>query len=133
MAEVDGGVLVAVPGRAWSRRVKGRALPKSALARATPVDVSAVTADERGTPLDAVGLRVWLGVLEPQLEAAVIFESDQTPTISFGSDGVGVALYPHAETLAAAAHEAFAFHSAESAAPGIGARPSTPPALEAAL
>ena len=135
ITEVGDKVLVAVPHSVWGRKVKSRLIPRSALTKACCVEVASVNFDERDSPT-GVSLKVWLGLLDTGLEGALDFDSEEPAALGFGEDCPGVPLMPHAPSLAAAAQDtfAFAFHSADSAAPaGESPLPTRSGALEATL
>ena len=116
VTELGPRVVVAVPHGTWARKVKDRLLPLGTLGRPALLDVAAVTVDDRDQPLPSQALRVWAGLLDVGQEANVTFDGTAAPEFTFGQDPNGVALCPHAPSLAAACSEAYGYHSAESAA-----------------
>ncbi len=113
--------LVAVPGPAWSRAAAGRFLPRTALSKAVQLDVA--VAEE----LDSLGggvVKVWMGYLHAELEAAFqVGESDEPGTQCF-VDEQGEEKFPLAEGLLSAATDHFLMVTAGSAAGGGGPKPA---------
>ena len=113
--------LVAVPGPAWSRAAAGRFLPRAALSKAVQLDVA--VAEE----LDSLGgevVKIWMGYLNVELEAAFqVGESDEPGTQGFVDDQ-GEEKYPLAEGLLSAAADHFLMVTAASAAGGGGPKPA---------
>ena len=116
VTELNDRLVVCVPGAVWHRRAQGRVLGRSALSKATAVDVGACLAEAR-EELVPNALRAWIGLLHPTFEGGVAFSSTSQADYAFGVDSHGQALLPHAGSLAAAAAELFQFETAESGGP----------------
>ena len=121
--EIENKLLVAVPGAAWNRSVNLRYLPKQALSKATLLEVPAAESEE----LESLGggsLRIWMGLLDRQLEeSCTVEENDEPGLLQFGDEGEGRKL-PTPEALIAAANEHFSFVTATS---GVGGDPKATP------
>ncbi|CAE7801360.1 unnamed protein product [Symbiodinium sp. CCMP2592] len=120
VCESEGKIVVAVPGVMWGRKLADRKLPRSALTKASSLEVAAVAADDRGLVVEGTSLRVWVALLENGLAGELLFESGEAPDVPFGQDMQGVTLLPHAASLMTAVQELPGlgpYASAESAAP----------------
>lgn len=115
VAVVDGRVLVALPDEAWARRRQSRRLPSGALKRATSLKVSSCGLGDRSTPSQTPDLKIWVGLLDPELEGAVSYDSE-LPEIDFpGADEQQQV--PYAPALVAVCQDHFTFFTAESQVP----------------
>ena len=112
---VENSVLVAVPELAWATKKKDRVLPGGALKRAVAVEVVSCSQGDRETPSEEPDLKVWVGLLDPKLEASVIY-GDIGANIEFPGEG-DAQMVPFAPGLVALCNDIFAFLSAESQAP----------------
>lgn len=114
--EIENKLLVAVPGAAWNRSVNLRYLPKQALSKATLLEVPAAESEELES-LRGRTLRIWMGLLDRQLEeSCTLEESDEPGLLEFGDEAQGRKL-PTPKALIAAANEHFSFVTATS---GVG-------------
>ena len=118
ISEVGPKLAIAVPGPCWHRRGAKRVLPRTALTRVTAIKVPACFMDQR-SQLATETIRVWVGILDPDLEGLVSFVGP-TPRYAFGRDGDGNSLIPEAEAVAKAANDLFQFMTAVSGAGGDG-------------
>ncbi len=124
---IDGRLLVALPAQAWHRAVSKRKIDPKCLQKPLLVSVEACFATDRGSPIEEeMPLKVWVGFLQAEWEAQLIFDSDQEPEITFGEDPHEEPLLPQAQALAQIVSEHFAFRSAESHA-------AEPPSTESRL
>ena len=114
VSPVEGAVLVAVPSHAWAAKRKDRALPGGSLKKATAVEVVSCTQGDRDTPSAEPDLKVWVGLLDPKLENAVIY-GDIGADIEFPGKG-DLQQVPFAPGLVALCNDIFAFITAESQA-----------------
>ena len=105
--------LVAFPFSAWNRRAAHRRLPAGALVRAHAAEVSACK-DAREEPSDTRTIKLWIGYLNPPLEAGVNFEPYGEACDHVFQDVAGSPATPHAVSLVNAVSEAFSFVSATS-------------------
>ena len=130
IGEVEGRLVVAVPSTAWNRVASKRALPTGALVR--PISVQAEFIDRAPGAGEATAVKkLWLGILAPEFEPHVTFDSSVetiTPDVAF--DPLVTTGYPTAESLAALFDQHFAFASATSGPeqrrkPSRSANPST--------
>lgn len=114
IAELHGKLLVAVPEDVWHRTVARRKLPSRTLSKAVLVAVAACPKQQRNHEEDIVKqLKIWVGLLEPEMEAELNFTEEDGLTYHFGSAN-GDYLVPYAHALVEVASEHFAFASAES-------------------
>ena len=114
LTEQEGRVLVAVPGAVWHKRPMKRVIPRTALWKASCIEVAATGADDRHSDTAVCNIKVWVGYLDPSLEASVDYVSIGADH-PFGHDERGLPLVPHGQALATAVNEVFAFHSAAEA------------------
>ena len=115
VAVVDGRVLVALPDEAWARRRQSRRLPSGALRRPTSLKVSSCGLGDRSTLSQNPDLKIWVGLLDPQPESAVTYDSE-LPEIDFpGADEQQQV--PYAPALVAVCQDHFTFFTAESQVP----------------
>lgn len=116
VTESDGRLVVAVPFATWHRVGARRVLPQRALQRAVVVDIPVI--DRNSSTVLPYSVKVWLGLLAPEWEDAVIFEADQhRGDWDYLFDSAGAFILPAASSLAEAAEQQFAFNTAASAAP----------------
>ncbi|CAE7241416.1 unnamed protein product [Symbiodinium sp. CCMP2592] len=116
LTEQDKKMLVAVPGRVWHKRPPKRLLPRSALVKATALEVGATGADDRYSDVAVGDVKLWVGYLDPKLEADVDYLSTGADH-PFGQDDRGLPLVPHGQGLANAISDVFTFHSAAEGPP----------------
>ena len=113
VARIEGHFLVCVPGSCWHRLTANRLLPKSALGKFTALAIACVKEDARDSPVVDEYIKVWLGLLKPELESCI--EIFRTPEENqFVTEGGESGFLPSAEALGVAAEERFAFMSAAS-------------------
>ena len=118
---VDNKLLVAVPDNIWNRSVQKRKLPQRGLIKPSLVSVTGCVESLRETEEEVAGqLKVWVGLLMPELEGAVEYGTDVEPTFGFGVTSQGLPLVPHADALVEIANELFSFFTAESAPANAG-------------
>ena len=118
---VDSKLLVAVPDNIWNRSVQKRKLPQRGLIKPSLVSVTGCVESLRETEEEVAGqLKVWVGLLMPELEGAVEYGTDVEPTFGFGVTSQGLPLVPHADALVEIANELFSFFTAESAPANVG-------------
>ena len=99
----EGKIVVAVPSPVWNRTVQRRYLPKSALSKAILVEVAAVEVGDLES-ITGTSVKVWLGLLDPGLENAVVMEAEcEEPGIQTFVDENNELRYPTSESLAVAA------------------------------
>ncbi|CAE7935443.1 unnamed protein product, partial [Symbiodinium necroappetens] len=117
--EQEGKLIMAVPSSAWHRKVTKRTLPRGFMSRVGAAEVAACVSTDRRDVLEAVVVRVWLGLVDPQAEASISVP-DELPEdcIGFGRSETGEELLPFVPALVAASNEHFTFASAESAKSG---------------
>ena len=108
-------VLVVLPEEAWSRKKRNRSLPSTALRKVVAVKVSSCSLLDRETPSGEPDLRVWVGLLDPELETAVTYGEDSAE-IDFPGDEDQRRL-PYGPALLAVCQDHFAFQTAESQVP----------------
>ena len=116
IAVVQRKMLVAVPFGAWHRSPTERFLPRTALTKATLVEVDGVVIDESGGDAGTQMCRVWVGFLRADLGRTGQVGESETPGILDFGDEEGVRIAPFAAPLVEIANEHFAFFSAASAA-----------------
>lgn len=115
----EGKVVVAVPSPVWNRAVSRRYLPRMALSKAILVEVAAAEAEDLES-ITGTTVKVWLGLLDPALEGAVIMEAEsEEPGIQMFVDENGEVRFPTSESLAVAVSEHFAFVTAQSGTAGV--------------
>lgn len=115
----EGKVVVAVPSPVWNRAVSRRYLPRTALSKAILVEVAAAEAEDLES-ITGTTVKVWLGLLDPALEGAVIMEAEsEEPGIQMFVDENGEVRFPTSESLAVAVSEHFAFVTAQSGTAGV--------------
>ena len=115
IAVVQRKILVAVPFGAWHRSPIERLLPRTALTKATLVEVEGVVLDDSGGDPTTQMCRVWVGFLRGDLaRGGQVGESETEGILDFG-DEEGVRIAPFAAPLVEIANDHFAFVSAASA------------------
>ena len=77
VAVFESRVVVAVPHSVWHRQTARRYLPRGALAKAVAAEVLAAKPDNRAEPHPHFKVRVWIGLLDPALEACCIFGDEE--------------------------------------------------------
>ena len=114
IAEVEGQLLVGVPGSVWHKKVAKRLLSKSALSKPILTSVVACTEDSREVPADR-SLKMWIGFLNSELEGSVEFVADSEVDHVF-ADEEGQPALPYGLALVEIASEKFVFFTADSGA-----------------
>ena len=106
-------LIVAVPKDSWHRTIQERYLPKGALSKPILIEVATALHAEPTAPLDEK-LKVWIGYLDPRLEAHLVPGRDLDIQLDVWFDDIqdGELRIPLAEALADAAEEHFGFQSA---------------------
>ncbi|CAE7507505.1 unnamed protein product [Symbiodinium necroappetens] len=113
VCDIDGKCLAAVPQAAWNRKAQNRKLPPGALGKATAVEVAAAALESRGVVANGVRMKIWLGFLDPGLEALVSFEGEAGAVdVAFAAVGGGSGYLPHSDALVEVAKDKFQFHTA---------------------
>ena len=115
IAELGGRVIAAVPRVSWHKKVEKRKLNKNFLGKVVAVDVAGCYLSDPETPVPELVIKVWVGVMSMEFEAACVFEEGSTETLTFGEGAI-----PYAEALVRLADEQFAFTTAESGGGGEG-------------
>ena len=112
VAIIGGKLLVAVPPRAWNRKVKNRLLPRASLQRPVTVELGVCSGEDREQELESQVCRCWMGFLLEEFHASILNPEDvEEFTLSFVA-GESPELFPSARGLVAAAQEHFAFETA---------------------
>lgn len=121
VAVVQRKLLVAVPFGAWHRSPTERFLPRTALTKATLVEVEAVVLpDHPGGEAESQMCRLWIGFLRGDLaRMGQVGESEAEGCVDFGDED-GVRIAPYAAPLVEIANDHFAFVSANSGAGDAG-------------
>ena len=110
----QGKLLVGVPQTVWHRSLSKRRLPPKALSKAVLVAVVACRSGQRLTDEDIVAsTKVWIGLLDPQMEKDVTFMEGLAFDHHFGKVEEELAL-PYGKALVKVANEHFGFVTAES-------------------
>ena len=110
----QGRLLVGVPEAVWHRSLSKRRLPPKALSKAVLVAVVACRSGQRLTDEDIVAsTKVWIGLLDPQMEKDVTFMEGLAFDHHFGKVEEELAL-PYGKALVEVANEHFGFVTAES-------------------
>ena len=116
VGEFEGQFLVAVPQGAWHRVAGRRYLPRETLARAVQAEVLASSEENPSEPHNLWRMKVWLGMLQPNLEDSVDFalEGELQPDVVFTGFGSRsqVRMLPYGPSLSAIAADHFAFLTA---------------------
>lgn len=112
---IGGKVLVVLPEGAWARKRSDRRLPAGALKRPTAVKVTSVALESREEPSAEADLRVWVGLLDPDLEGAVEYGGNSAE-VDFPGEADQRRL-PYAPALLAVCQDHFEFETAESQPP----------------
>ena len=126
IVHVEGKLLVAVPFVAWHRTASRRLLPKGALSKPVPVEVSGTLVEEAAEEESIdITTKAWVGFLSAELlQAAVIGEPEEGAiTAEFGEE-LEVRVQLSALVLVAIADEHFSFVSAQSGPASVAASPS---------
>ena len=119
----EGKLVVAVPSPVWHRAVNRRYLPRTALSKAILIEVAATEAEDLES-ITGTTVKIWMGLLDPNLEAAVVMDAEsEEPGIQGFVDDQGEARFPTAESLVVAATEHFAFATATSGQGGVLPKP----------
>ena len=108
-------MIAAVPKGSWHKKVDRRKLNKHYLGKVVAVDVAGCYLSDPETPAPEVVIKLWVGVMSMEFEAAVSFEESSSENLNFG-EGV----IPYAEALVRVADDQFAFTTAESGGGGEG-------------
>ena len=121
VAEIDGRFLCAFPEQVWHKKPAKRSFPNGTLSKAVAVIVPSCPQDNRElADLDST-MKVWLGLISPEVADLVDFSVGVEPDIAFPVDSQGIQLLPFAESLVAAARDHFTFLSySEGGAQGKG-------------
>lgn len=116
IAAVHSRILVAVPGKFWHRTVKNRLLPAGALSKVNSISVSAVVESERDHQADDIFIKVWLGLLAPELESNLVFGelSQDAVSSAFPTEDGTLGFVPYALALSQLADDRYSFLTAES-------------------
>ena len=116
VGEFEGQFLVAVPQGAWHRVAGRRYLPRETLARTVQAEVLASSEEDPSEPHSLWRMKVWLGMLQPNLEDSVDFalEGELQPDVVFTGFGSRsqVRMLPYGPSLSAIAADHFAFLTA---------------------
>ena len=113
----QGKPLVGVPEAVWHRSLSKRRLPPKALSRPVLAAVVACTASKRTEDADIVAsTKVWIGLLDPQMEKDVTYLEGMDFDHHFGLIGEELAI-PYGKALVEVANEHFGFVTAESELP----------------
>eukprot|EP00438_Fugacium_kawagutii_P003414 Skav211328 [mRNA] locus=scaffold3120:24503:26814:+ [translate_table: standard] len=126
IAETDLGLLVAVPGDVWNRRISARVLPERCLSRAVLCSVAACDMQFRTTVAQGEEVQVWVGLLAASQKAQLEFDIDRSETahrFNLFED-----LVPYADGLFSISQERFNFFSAAESSGGGNASSSRVPA-----
>ena len=108
IASFEGRVVAAFPNRTWNKASGKRLLHSKPFSQPLKVEVVSASPDDRTVPGEKV--KVWVGLLEPQIRKPVMFDQEAEPDIQFVSAGAGATpALPFAEVLVQVANEHFAF------------------------
>ena len=125
-----GKLLVGVPETVWHRSLSKRRLQPKALNKAVLVAVVACRSGQRLADEDIVAsCKVWIGLLDPQMEKDLTFMEDLSFDHHFGKIGEELAL-PYGRALVEVANEHFGFVTAESEVKQPPMEPGAPPLEE---
>ena len=115
ITEIDHQLLVAVPGKFWHRLSKNRLLPAGSLNKAIQAAVWGASLDQREEQFpDSVYLKIWIGLLNPELEVNLSVDHGYDAASAFPSEKGQLGLLPFADALIAIADDKFSFLTAES-------------------
>ena len=115
-------VVVALPRSAWHRTVKQRLLSPRALSKVFLVQGSFVDRGDGGAELSGQ-YPFWLGLLSPEFEELVTFDSDaELPECTFPFNSEGALILPTVESLAELVDKHFAFVTASSGGAAAGSK-----------
>ena len=108
-----GGVVAALPQRAWDKRAGKRKIPKGPFVKPVLIEVAAADFKDRERPGNTF-LKVWVGVLSQAVADTVVFDSaaDACDIVFLGPEGQPA--FPYASALVQAADGQFGFVSAQS-------------------
>ena len=109
VGEADERFVVCVPLAVWSKRVISRLLPAKALEKPIACTVEACGEESREVSENGKTLKVWVGLLSPELEAALDFVRVEPPDYAFGVGNLSEHLLPSAPALAEVLSERFAY------------------------
>ena len=138
VAIIGAKLLVAVPLRAWNRKVRNRLLPQTSLQKPVTVELGVCSGEDREQELDAPLCRCWMGFLLEEFHTSILGPEDvEAFTQSFVA-GESPELFPSARGLVAAAQEHFAFETAaedvdQGGESGLGSMEQRMAALETSL
>eukprot|EP00435_Cladocopium_sp_Y103_P042978 s3612_g12.t1 len=119
ITELEGKVLVAVPGAAWHRSSARRKMKQGAMAKVQPIEVLVSTLANPTEALDVPKIKVWVGFLNVALmDSLAPFDPGDACDFFFQDDEAEV-IIPYPDSLIAAASDHFAFFSAEEDRPGV--------------
>lgn len=112
IADIDGKVLIAVPGSVWNVRKAQRILPNNWVTKATSMEVVACGFLDREVPMEDLTLPIWVGFIKQDLIARVDFSRTEVEVeYVFEGECLG-AIVPFADSLTTVANEHFSFVSA---------------------
>ena len=119
VGEVEGKLLVCVPGLAWHKKANKREIARNALSKAVAVLVPSCLEDDRHNPVGPPDMRVWLGILKSDYEELVTYAHDPaTAYVIFPTDDAGCTKFPYGQALMEVSRDHFTnFFSAESELP----------------
>ncbi len=110
----QGKLLVGVPESVWHRSLSKRLMPPKALSRPVLAAVVACVSSKRLEDADIVAsTKVWIGLLDPQMEKEITYMEGLDFDHHFGLVGEELAL-PFGKALVEVANEHFGFVTAES-------------------
>ena len=116
VCEIDGKILVCVPGEVWNRKVANRLLSPRLLSKVVGCSITACDEETR-EPVDTAdggSMKVWLGLLSEDSEALLDFGREDPPEHNFGLGAAGEPLVPLGQALQELANERFSYQTAES-------------------
>lgn len=118
IAEVDRQILVGVPKLAWHKKTANRLLPPGALTKPVLSSVASCSDEGQDVPSERF-LKMWIGLLNPELESSVEFDAgEETDLLFVGDDDLPA--FPFGIALVELASEKFTFLTAESGVGGEG-------------
>ncbi len=115
ITEVGDQLLVGVPAAVWHKKVAKRLLPRNGLTKPLFSSVVACAEDSREAP-SSHSLKMWIGLLHPDLEDSIEFDSEVAVSHYF-LDEEGQPALPYGLALVEIASEKFSFLTADS---GVG-------------
>ena len=108
VTEFEGCVVVALPQKAWDKKVAKRVVQVGPFTKPLQLEVTTTASLEARDQAGATSMKIWVGLLSKEVADQVSFDSEGEPDINFKSPD-GKPSLPYAEALARVANEHFAF------------------------